>query len=235
MQLIDAANLESKDVQMVLTGVDYCKPDDMLDQMKRAIRKFFGEQVASGHTPDVDNTKVKEEDVNQSTDSGKRGSQQGYRGNKRRGGRYSRGTSRGGRANQRSQRRTNPLDEDGNPRACHICKSIFHFAGTNGSNCPDSYENAQHADTDESVNEVSDIKMEDVMLTECGYCGLLDSCCTANVMGLKGKEAFLIKCHKRTGQKLKDLKVGQDLDLAEVNQFKPFSLCHCGESKKNCS
>ena len=161
MQLIDAANLEAKDIQMVLTGVDYKRPHDMLEQMKRAVRKFFGEQISK--TPgSFGQPDIKTEDVNQSST----GQKKSYRGGRGRGGRgRRRGFNRGGsgRGYQRNQRKTNPLDEEGNPRSCHICKSIFHFAGRNGENCPDSYENAQIVDdaTDETANEVSDIPVEE--------------------------------------------------------------------------
>ena len=41
------------------------------------------------------------------------------------------------------KRQVNPLDEYGNPQTCHICGSIFHFAGRGGIGCPESYENLQ--------------------------------------------------------------------------------------------
>ena len=40
-------------------------------------------------------------------------------------------------------RQLNPPDSDGKPPKCHICGSIFHFAGRNCQNCPESYENLQ--------------------------------------------------------------------------------------------
>ena len=41
------------------------------------------------------------------------------------------------------RRQVNPLDEHGNTQTCHICGSIFHFAGRGGIGCPDSYKNLQ--------------------------------------------------------------------------------------------
>ena len=101
------------------------------------------------------------------------------------------------------------IDDDGNPRVCHICKSIFHFAGKNGENCPDSFENAQIAD----VNGVSDKVLEEVLLAELGYSGLivyglLDSCCSANVMGLKWKKNFFSKMSPQDRRKIRELKGG---------------------------
>ena len=62
MQLIDGAGLDKQDKQIVLTAVDYSKKEDMYDQMKRALRKFFGEQGMS-HKRRTE-TAIKEEIVN---------------------------------------------------------------------------------------------------------------------------------------------------------------------------
>ena len=45
MQLLDTANIDAKEAQMVFTGFDFQRPDEMFNQMKREIHKFFGEQV----------------------------------------------------------------------------------------------------------------------------------------------------------------------------------------------
>ena len=127
-------NIDAKDAQMVITGVDYQRPDEMFDQMNRAIRKFFGEQVGFGKHDKSDIKEIKIEDANQSSTDNRKRFNQGNRGSRGRGGRNDKGFFRGGRSNQKSQRKTNPLDDEGNPRVCHICKSIFHFAGKNGEN-----------------------------------------------------------------------------------------------------
>ena len=41
------------------------------------------------------------------------------------------------------KRQVNPIDEYCNPQTCHICGSIFHFAGRGAIGCPESYENLQ--------------------------------------------------------------------------------------------
>ena len=46
MQIIDAANMTDKEKQRVLTAVDYSKKDQMFDQSKSALRKFFGERIS---------------------------------------------------------------------------------------------------------------------------------------------------------------------------------------------
>ena len=45
--LLDCAGLELRDKQLVLTAVNFDKPDELLDQMGTALKKFFGEQGAS--------------------------------------------------------------------------------------------------------------------------------------------------------------------------------------------
>ncbi|PIK35988.1 hypothetical protein BSL78_27179 [Apostichopus japonicus] len=47
MQLIDGAGLDKKEKQIVLTAVDYSKKEEMYDQMKQALRKFFDDQAMS--------------------------------------------------------------------------------------------------------------------------------------------------------------------------------------------
>jgi len=41
-----------KDRQLVLTGVDYKKVDDLFKQLSTSLKMFFGQQAASGHEMD---------------------------------------------------------------------------------------------------------------------------------------------------------------------------------------
>ena len=79
----------------------------------------------------------------------------------------------------KSSRQHNPPDPDGNPVTCHICSSIFHFAGSNGQGCPESYENLQAAyevslekREAKDANEVCRITQEQVLMSEVRYKGL---------------------------------------------------------------
>ena len=81
------------------------------------------------------------------------------------------------------KRQVNPLDEYGNPQTCHICGSIFSFAGRGGIGCPESYENLQGMYKDANKCDI-DIGQEEVFIMENSNEALLDSCCTANVMGV---------------------------------------------------
>ncbi|KAJ8036473.1 hypothetical protein HOLleu_20461 [Holothuria leucospilota] len=64
MQLIDSDGMDKTDKQIVLTAVNYKKKEEMYDQMKNALRKFFGEQaMAYRQKPHEAGTSVKEEPV----------------------------------------------------------------------------------------------------------------------------------------------------------------------------
>ena len=88
------------------------------------------------------------------------------------------------------KRQVNLLDEYGNPQTCRICGSIFHFAGRCGIDCPESYENLQGMYKDANKCDI-DIGQEEVFITENSNEALLDSCCTANVMGVDWRDEFL--------------------------------------------
>ena len=46
-KLLEGSELEMKDRQLVLTGVDYTKIDTLSKQMSTSLKKFFGQQAAS--------------------------------------------------------------------------------------------------------------------------------------------------------------------------------------------
>ena len=141
-QIIDAANITDKEKQIVLTAVDYLKKDQMFDQSKSALRKFFGERISM-------TTAVKQEceDVNITTGYSRGRSNwqrkpkgvamtHEYQGNKQTATKENIGTGALARG-RGSRRRSNPLNFEGNLMRCRICDSVMHFQ----RNCPHSYEN----------------------------------------------------------------------------------------------
>ena len=157
MQLLDSAGLDKKDKQIVLTAVDYTKKEEMYEQMKKALRKFFGEQGMS-HRQRSDELAIKEEPVyNAESDeayytrgrnnnrgarfrgNGRRGAWSGYRSGRGSGQAYtppdtqprSTGRGRGGYRGRGKGNVTyshrNPRDADGNYLKCHLCESNMHF------------------------------------------------------------------------------------------------------------
>lgn len=52
IQTLECSELDMKDRQLVLTGVDYKKVDDLFKQLSTSLKMFFGQQAASGHEMD---------------------------------------------------------------------------------------------------------------------------------------------------------------------------------------
>ena len=150
-------------------------------------------------------------------------------------------TSRGGYQNQRTRRvgngggrRRNPIGADGNILTCRICNSVFHFAGVNGEGCPESYENLQRREEQEVqeveeglevIAEVCKSTHTEDDFTQIMYDGLLDSCCTANVMGNEWKDGFFDAMSEEDKQLVKELptstkfKFGGDEPIPACEKF----------------
>ena len=220
LQLMESSNLTDDLSHLVISGINDKQPE-IFEQTKRAMRKYLGSDK-SGLSVTNSQQKVKsdiflteESDQQEAYFTNPRNfNQRGRRGGYRGGGRGGRGRVNGDQrrltggnnqqqqqqqqsSNNKNQRQTrrrqlNPQGSDGKPQTCHICGSIFHFAGKNGENCPESYENLQNAyqtDFDEVLKceELQEIyAIGDSISDEC----LLDSCCTFNVMGQQWKDRF---------------------------------------------
>ena len=82
---------------------------------------------------------------------------------------------------------------------CNICGSIFHFSGRNGAGCPESYENLQQINVIEEQKVEAEqanicdipIEHEELFHMRSSEEALLDSCCSANVMGKQWKDVFI--------------------------------------------
>jgi len=214
LQLMESSNLTEDLSHLVISGINDKQPE-IFEQTKRAMRKYLGSDK-SGLSVTTTEQKVKNEvfvseDYDQqeayyvpSRNFNQRGRRGGYRGAGRgRGNGDQRRSSGAGSAqqqqqttnykNQRQQRRRqlNPPGSDGKPQTCHICGSIFHFAGKNGENCPESYENLQNVyqtDFDEALK--CEVLQEIYAVGDSSDECLLDSCCTFNVMGQPWKDKF---------------------------------------------
>ena len=204
-KLLESAQLEHKDRQLVLTAVDYKKPDKMFEQMQTSLKKFFGQQsMPSGKTRDEMDVKI--EPVLMTKQEGAfytgRG---GYRGNGR--GRYGTGQperrnnyrrgqgSRGSGWNQRGMpKKLNPLGPDGYPLKCSSCESIRHLL----KDCPDSYENMQKkvlmsdSKEEEAVLFTGNKQQEtQVLMSEALGAAILDSACSSTVAGQSWMTCYL--------------------------------------------
>ena len=102
------------------------------------------------------------------------------------------------------KRQVNPLDEHGNPQTCHICGSIFLFAGRGGIGFPESYENLQSMYKDANKCDI-DICQEEVFIMRNSNEALLRSCCTADVMGVDWRDKFFASLSKDDQTEIKFL------------------------------
>ncbi|KAG1673036.1 DNA polymerase epsilon subunit 2 [Nymphon striatum] len=203
-KLLEGANLEKKDRQLVLTGVDYTETNSLCKQMGNSLRKFFGKQSMGANDKDVSSS-IKIEPAFIAEDEayftrpsnwsknyrgnfrGKPGGS-GYTSNRDRYGKPTaqlewRGGYRGSRfgdSERSGTKKLNPLGPDGNPLRCRSCESIRHML----KECPDSYENMAKKDTEKAVlftgNQPDERR---VFVTEAMTSAVLDSACTSTVAG----------------------------------------------------
>ena len=213
---MESSNLNDDLSHLVISGINDQQPE-IFEQTKRAMRKYLGSDksglsVNNSQQKEKNDVFLAEEgDQEEAYYTSRNFNQRGRRGGYRGAGRGGRGRgsgdqrrSNGGSSTQQQQqqqssnnkpqrqqrrRQLNPQGSDGKPQTCHICGSIFHFAGKSGENCPESYENLQNAyQTDEAFQceELQEIYAVGDSSDEC----LLDSCCTFNVMGQQWKDKF---------------------------------------------
>ena len=150
--LLEACNLDEKDEQLVLSGISEVDYKDV----KTTITRIFGGKRFSEVQKESD---LKEEPTffqnsnenetlyaKSSRGGGQRGfgrrrglgrNRGGFRGNVFRGGNFNRHNEKSS-----SDKRSNPIDSDGNVLRCYICDSKFHFA----QNCPHAYEKQNDRD-----------------------------------------------------------------------------------------
>ena len=199
-KLLECSELDMKDRQLVLTGVDYSKVDDLFKQMCSSLKKFFGQQAASSKDMS-DNSGIKvesacltSEDVNYNRNRYGRGA--GFRGrgsyrgrgsgargyyNNRTGNRgYDNWESSNSKGNQAVYKSINPNGPDGQPLRCLSCDSIRHLV----KQCPHSYENLSKKKVENAVLFTGNKPQEAlVLLAESANSAVLDSACTSTVAG----------------------------------------------------
>ena len=204
-KLLECSELDMKDRQLVLTGVNYANVADLFKQMSTSLKKFFGQQAASSKDMiDVGSIKVESaclttENVNylrnrSGKNSGYRGNHGGYRGRGNYSGRPSASNYRGSDNWERStfsdkpkgantntvNKPINPDGPDGLPIRCLSCDSVRHLM----KQCPHSYENISKRSVEKAVlftgNKVQETL---ILLNESANSAVLDSACTSTVAG----------------------------------------------------
>ena len=221
-KLLEGANLNKTDKQLVLTGVDYAKPDTLFRQMTCSLKKFFGKQsmVSCEANQHKGNIKVEpvfmadeEEEAYYVRPQGNyrysRGHGSGrFMNNGRIKGRFTfgaRGEFRGGhkRTDRDSEylgtKKLNPIGSDGNPLRCRSCESIRHLI----KDCPHSYENMERNSIEKAVlftgNKLGEME---VLVSESINSAVLDSACTSTVAGEGWIRCYLDTLDKETASQV---------------------------------
>ena len=144
--LLDHSKLNHQQQQLVLTGVNYEEKEQIHEQMKSSLVKYFGKACMANRetTPSI---QYKSEDAFYSTRTYSRG--RPTRGNWR---------GHGGKvSNGRGMRKQNP-EINGKVSRCIVCQSIYHWASV----CPDR-------SPEEKIYEVSHSNSEEQELEHCNY------------------------------------------------------------------
>lgn len=207
-KLLECADLEMKDRQLVLTGVDYDQKDTLFKQMRNSLKKFFGQQAAQASGGSVSRIKVEPafmvaEEVNYT-------GRQNY---------YPRGRGRGGNFRGRYQQAYNPRNSqpnygsgnrvtksinpngsDGLPLRCLSCESIRHLV----KQCPHSYENMGKAPVEKAVLFTGNKGPESlVLMSEAMNSAVLDSACSSTVTGTAWMNCYLDSLEPSARDKVK--------------------------------
>ena len=206
-KLLECAELDMKDRQLVLTGVDYGQVDTLFKQMASSLKKFFGQQASESSASigiKVESACISTEEANYAGSRFNRS--MGFRGNNRRG----RGTYRGNESKQRGffndrsrpppvNKPINPEGPDGQPLRCLSCDSIRHLV----KRCPHSYENMAPKKVHEAALFTGNTPREAiVLLSEAANSAVLDSACTSTVAGETWMSCYLDSLDKTIRDKV---------------------------------
>ena len=194
-KLLDSSGLDDRDRKLVLTGVDYSKPDTLFTQMSKSLKKYFGKEDF-GFKPSISiktEPSSSENDVLYTGSRGFRGRGRGFRGrsNNRNRGHF---TFRG--RGKYQQNAKNKLDQNGEPIRCFICGSWNHLS----NNCPDqehteTFEVAENENSEDEECGVVLFTQEngffEVFTTDSINCAVLDSACSSTVCGKRWLSEFM--------------------------------------------
>lgn len=207
-KLLECSELEMKDRQLVLTGVDYAHVDSLFKQMATSLRKFFGQQAASGKEMiDTSNIKVEAaclaeedhfEDANYSRNrNGRFGFRDRWRNKNFDKGQFNRSDKI--RGTSKVSKPINPDGPDGQPLRCRSCDSIRHLV----KQCPHSYENMTQKSVQKAVLFTGNRTEETlVLLSESANSAILDSACTSTVAGETWMNCYLDSLAPSTREKV---------------------------------
>ena len=160
-ELLQAAQLDATEAQLVLTGVDYKKgksKEKLLEQMKTSLKKFKGRAVIGGGTKTSSELTIKTEDTFITKDVETYLVKKGWSKPKKR----RRSNSEPVKTDNGYMGRKNKLDSNGIPLKCHLCRCkheancncscVYHFA----DKCPNRAKDKKN----EAENKSSEARAE---------------------------------------------------------------------------
>ena len=188
-KLMDCAQLDLRTKQIVLTDVDFAKPEEMFSSMKIALRKYCGSQQllkndnsTNAAAVKIEPSEIKIEPPSSIEEANIVGRGRGYfRPRAGRGGR------RDGQARGRAQ---NTKDWSGNTLKCYVCGAEDHFARF----CPKNVYMATTAEVKVQDARVAEVKEKSQMPDEMGDSlnhALIDTACSSTVCGVEWLECYL--------------------------------------------
>lgn len=182
-KLLRAANLNTDERLIIMTGLDLEKQGEMYKDAKAALKKF------KGGANSISKTEVKEEyDTFFAKPDYQRRPPYGSRG------RY--GTR--GRGRYEPRKGSNPTDRYGKTMRCIKCDSLLHLI----KDCPHKEERVNMASNEQDQKDSASDNVPVVMFTnnkeelvlltnEAAECGVLDSGCASTVCGRRWLETYI--------------------------------------------
>ena len=197
LNLLCGANLNDSDLRLAMREVDGDQPNEMYKQAKKALKKYFGLSAVSSNQPQSEQSaavNVKTETLFSTVEEYESYvAWKQYRSKDK--------PPPNNRYTPRPPIRTNPLNSDGRPLTCRICRSIAHFA----RDCPHR-EKKKNRDNPSDENHTFVASMsntnENDNVIECRSADtsaggvalnymILDTGCPQNVAGSVWTDCFL--------------------------------------------
>ena len=191
--LLECTGLEHRDKQLVLTAVDYSEPNNLLDQMSAAIKKFFGAQGASAKYGEeaTSSISVKSEPVYtmQEVNILNKNKRSDFNRGKAN---FNSGNYRKGTGNYRKN-----SDFKGNSYKCFECGSPNHFRNSCPRRIYEMRSDTKYEDKSDSECYISECYITTGEADKCKMvgdslnCAVLDTACSSTVCGLDWLNCFL--------------------------------------------
>lgn len=195
--LLCGANLNDSDLRLATREVDGDQPSEMYKQAEKALKKYFGVSAVSNSQSNNESVVSIQAPLKQETFFSSVEEYESYVAWKQ----YRLKGKNMPNYNNRSTNRLlhrNPLNSEGKPLTCRICRSIAHFA----RDCPHLQEKSHKTPNGENRTFMASINVEDENVIECRSANtskggvalsymILDTGCPQNVAGSVWTQCFL--------------------------------------------